>query len=98
MSPEDTGSRIFWNGRWNWQSKNSHLFTFESTILSELDLPPSGLYQLQDSVPMPFGNEESQKQEQASETECQFVLLANIALRRLLNRAYRSMSSPSMSN
>lgn len=44
---------------------------------------------------MPFDHGDAYKQEQNSETECQFVLLANIALRRLLNRAYRSMCSPS---
>jgi hypothetical protein len=35
-------------------------------------------------------------QDQNSDTECHFVLLANIALRRLLNRALRSMYSSGM--
>ncbi|KAH7399223.1 hypothetical protein DE146DRAFT_526451 [Phaeosphaeria sp. MPI-PUGE-AT-0046c] len=66
-------------------------YILECTILAELDLPPSGLHRLQDIVPMPFGHDEPQTQEQNSDAECHFVLLANIALRRLLNRAFRGM-------
>lgn len=46
---------------------------------------------------MTFGHKDADTQEHDSETEWQFVLLANIALRRLLNRAYRSTSSPNAS-
>jgi hypothetical protein len=67
-----------------------------STILAGLDLPTSGVHHLQDIVLMPFGHDEPQTQEQNSDAECHFVLLANIALRRLLNRTFRSMYTPGM--
>ncbi|KIW15801.1 hypothetical protein PV08_05851 [Exophiala spinifera] len=81
-------------------------YILESTILAELDLPASKLYQLQDTVPLPFGYDDGHSPTTDSDSECHFVLLANIALRKLLNRAYQTIYStdslgavaPDMSN
>ncbi|RDA96210.1 hypothetical protein CP533_1701 [Ophiocordyceps camponoti-saundersi (nom. inval.)] len=65
--------RIYWNA-----------LLFESDLLAELDLPHSGVVQLEEHVSLP-GGFEGDDQDQVARDEL-WYFLAEIALRRLLNR------------
>jgi len=65
--------RIYWNA-----------LLFESDLLAELDLPHSGVVQFEDNVGLP-GGFEGEEGEQVGRDEL-WYFLAEIALRRLLNR------------
>ncbi|KJZ79814.1 hypothetical protein HIM_00528 [Hirsutella minnesotensis 3608] len=65
--------RIYWNA-----------LLFESDLLGEMDLPHSGVVQLEEQVGLP-GGFEGDAEEQVARDELWFFL-AEIALRRLLNR------------
>ncbi|KAG5980158.1 hypothetical protein E4U55_004346 [Claviceps digitariae] len=70
---------IFWN-----------VLLFESDLLAELDLPHSGVVQLEESIGLPGGcrgedQDQEQDQDQVGRDELWYFLAA-IALRRLLNR------------
>jgi hypothetical protein len=77
--------RVYWNA-----------LLFESDLLAELDLPHSGIVQLEETVRLPGGFVEFQQYDQMDKgngSDSQFVgkdelwyFLAEIALRRLLNR------------
>ncbi|KAL6862710.1 hypothetical protein ACO1O0_002947 [Amphichorda felina] len=66
--------RIYWNA-----------LLFESDLLAELDLPHSGVVQLEDNVGLPGGFENEEGGEGVGRDEL-WYFLAEIALRRLLNR------------
>ncbi|KAK7418537.1 hypothetical protein QQX98_003882 [Neonectria punicea] len=65
--------RIYWNA-----------LLFESDLLAELDLPHSGVVQFEENVGLP-GGFEGEESEQVGRDEL-WYFLAEIALRRLLNR------------
>lgn len=65
--------RIYWNA-----------LLFESDLLAELDLPHSGVVQFEENVGLP-GGFEGEEAEQVGRDEL-WYFLAEIALRRLLNR------------
>lgn len=65
--------RIYWNA-----------LLFESDLLAEMDLPHSGVVQLEEHIGLP-GGFEGDDQEQVARDEL-WYFLAEIALRRLLNR------------
>ena len=65
--------RVYWNA-----------VLFESDLLAELDLPHSGIIQFEETVGLPCGFEE-EDDEPAGRDEL-WYFLAEIALRRLLNR------------
>lgn len=81
--------RIYWNA-----------LLFESDLLSELDLPHSGVVQFEENVGLPGGFEVDEG-EQVGRDEL-WYFLAEIALRRLLNRVcqliYSKDSMASMSS
>ena len=58
-----------------------------SNITAELDLPKSDLAHFEDVVPLPFG----EGAHSVAHADYQFVFLAHIALRRLLNRILQSI-------
>ncbi|KAI8679700.1 hypothetical protein NCS57_00248500 [Fusarium keratoplasticum] len=66
--------RIYWNA-----------LLFESDLLAELDLPHSGVVQFEENVGLPCGFE-GEESEQAVGRDELWYFLAEIALRRLLNR------------
>lgn len=57
----------------------------ESQILAELEFPPSGISRLENRIPLPFAAAEERNDPQKA---YQFFFLAEIALRRLLNRVH----------
>ncbi|KAH8810796.1 hypothetical protein F5884DRAFT_749206 [Xylogone sp. PMI_703] len=57
----------------------------ESQILAELEFPPSGISRLENSIPLPFTGEDEREEAQKV---YRLFLLAEIALRRLLNRVH----------
>lgn len=65
--------RIYWNA-----------LLFESDLLAEMDLPHSGVVQFEENVGLP-GGFEGEESDQAGRDEL-WYFLAEIALRRLLNR------------
>ncbi|KAJ5788105.1 hypothetical protein N7457_003095 [Penicillium paradoxum] len=76
--------RVYWNA-----------LLFESDLLAELDLPHSGIVNFEELVDLPGGFEEEEDEEAGDEErrapmslpQCQiWYFLAEIALRRLLNR------------
>lgn len=76
--------RVYWNA-----------LLFESDLLAELDLPHSGIVNYEELVDLPGGFEEDEEEEEGGEERrvpmsvapCQiWYFLAEIALRRLLNR------------
>ncbi|CUS09213.1 unnamed protein product [Tuber aestivum] len=74
--------RVFWS-----------CLQLESDILAELDLPPSGISRLEDSMPLPSGITDSSSTEGTDEDNSLMWMyyLAQIALRKLLNRAHTSL-------
>ncbi|KAL2111554.1 hypothetical protein VUR80DRAFT_9837 [Thermomyces stellatus] len=66
--------RIYWNA-----------LLFESDLLAELDLPHSGVVQFEENVGLPGGFEGEDSQEAVGRDDL-WYFLAEIALRRLLNR------------
>lgn len=66
--------RVYWNA-----------LLFESDLLAELDLPHSGIVQFEESVGLPCGFEEADDPPPPGRDEL-WYFLAEIALRRLLNR------------
>jgi hypothetical protein len=69
----ELSERVFWNA-----------LLFESDLLAELDLPHSGIVQYEELVGLPGGFEE-EEEERAGRDDL-WYFLAEIALRRLLNR------------
>ena len=69
------------------------LIAYGSDILAELDLPPSGISRLEDSMPLPSSITDSSTTEGANEDNPSMWMyyLAQIALRKLLNRAHTSL-------
>ncbi|POR35221.1 Uncharacterized protein TPAR_04587 [Tolypocladium paradoxum] len=79
--------RIYWNA-----------LLFESDLLAELDLPHSGVVQFEESVGLPGGFEGAEREQHAGRDEL-WYFLAEIALRRLLNRVSQLIySKDSMSS
>ncbi|KEY71343.1 hypothetical protein S7711_10149 [Stachybotrys chartarum IBT 7711] len=72
--------RIYWN-----------TFHFESDLLTELDLPHSGAVQFEEDIGLPSGFE-AEEGEQVGRDEL-WYFLAEIALRRLLNRVSQLLYS-----
>ena len=70
---KELSERVYWNA-----------LLFESDLLAELDLPHSGIVQFEEIVGLPGGFEE-EEDEPAGRDEL-WYFLAEIALRRLLNR------------
>ena len=70
---KELSERVYWNA-----------LLFESDLLAELDLPHSGIVQFEETVGLPGGFEE-EDDEPAGRDEL-WYFLAEIALRRLLNR------------
>jgi hypothetical protein len=82
----ELSERVYWNA-----------LLFESDLLAELDLPHSGIVQFEESVGLPGGFVEFQQYEHMNEVDSSDIngfdgrdelwyFLAEIALRRLLNR------------
>ncbi|RPA84642.1 hypothetical protein BJ508DRAFT_222926 [Ascobolus immersus RN42] len=66
----------------------------ESDVLAELDLPPSGISRLEDTVPFPGGeytNEVDEAGIDVEEPNMIMYYLAQIALRKLLNRVHSEL-------
>lgn len=61
-----------------------------SDILAELDLPPSGISRLEDSMPLPSMIESSDPVTNDKD-EMYLYYLSQIALRKLLNRAHTTL-------
>ncbi|KAI9848465.1 MAG: hypothetical protein M1837_000260 [Sclerophora amabilis] len=76
LSPhaKELSERVYWNA-----------LMFESDLLAELDLPHSGIVQFEESIGLPSGFKEEVDEEPAGRDEL-WYFLAEIALRRLLNR------------
>jgi len=70
---KELSERVYWNA-----------LLFESDLLAELDLPHSGIVQFEETVGLPGGFEE-EEEEPVGRDEL-WYFLAEIALRRLLNR------------
>jgi hypothetical protein len=70
---KELSERVYWN-----------TLLFESDLLAELDLPHSGIVQFEETVGLPGGFEE--EDEEAAGRDELWYFLAEIALRRLLNR------------
>lgn len=64
-----------------------------SDVLAELDLPPSGISRLEDSMNLPSGHstESSDGDVREDNPEMWMYYLAQIALRKLLNRAHTAL-------
>jgi hypothetical protein len=62
--------------------------TLHSQLLAEFEFPPSGITRLESLVPLPFMD---RGENVDSHDEFDFMLLAQIALRRLLNRIHFHM-------
>jgi hypothetical protein len=73
--------RIYWN-----------VLLFESDLLAELDLPHSGVFQHEDSIGLP-GGFDGDKHDTAGPDNL-WYFLAEISLRRLLNRVVQLIYSP----
>ena len=71
---KELGERVYWNA-----------LLFESDLLAELDLPHSGIVQFEETVELPSGFDEEEGEEPVGRDEL-WYFLAEIALRRLLNR------------
>jgi hypothetical protein len=63
-------------------------YMHESQLLAEFDFPPSGISRLEYSVPLPYSDYSLRE---GSHLEYRFAFLAQIALRRLLNRIHRHL-------
>lgn len=74
MNQRELIERVFWNA-----------LLFESDLLAELDLPHSGIVQYEETVGLPGGFEHEENEEAAGRDDL-WYFLAEIALRRLLNR------------
>lgn len=61
---------------------------FLSQILAELDFAPSGISRFEHDVRLPFATGSASESQQ---NEYQFSLLAQISLRRLLNRVHANL-------
>jgi hypothetical protein len=72
-SQRELSERVYWNA-----------LLFESDLLAELDLPHSGIVQFEEVVGLPGGFEE--EEEESVGRDDLWYFLAEIALRRLLNR------------
>ncbi|KAL8364511.1 hypothetical protein RB595_003679 [Gaeumannomyces hyphopodioides] len=81
--PTPLQSRIYWV-----------TYQQESQILAEMKLPPSGIGRLESDVPLPIVEEGGNSED----LTLQFLFLAQISLRRLLNRIHAHMYSPSFLN
>lgn len=73
QTQRELNERVYWNA-----------LLFESDLLAELDLPHSGIVQFEESVGLPGGFED-EGEESVGRDEL-WYFLAEIALRRLLNR------------
>ena len=71
---KELSERVYWNA-----------LLFESDLLAELDLPHSGIVQFEETVGLPGEFDEEEDSEPAGRDEL-WYFLAEIALRRLLNR------------
>ncbi|KAL7271297.1 hypothetical protein RUND412_005957 [Rhizina undulata] len=71
----ELSERVYWNA-----------LLFESDLLAELDLPHSGIIQFEESVGLPCGFEEEDEEPVPGVRDDLWYFLAEIALRRLLNR------------
>ncbi|KAB2574113.1 hypothetical protein BFW01_g1427 [Lasiodiplodia theobromae] len=71
---KELSERVYWN-----------TLLFESDLLAELDLPHSGIVQFEETVGLPGGFEDEGDEPPAGRDEL-WYFLAEIALRRLLNR------------
>jgi hypothetical protein len=74
LSQRELSERVYWNA-----------LLFESDLLAELDLPHSGIVQFEEVVGLPGGFEEEVDEESVGRDDL-WYFLAEIALRRLLNR------------
>ncbi|KAA8895256.1 hypothetical protein FN846DRAFT_911988 [Sphaerosporella brunnea] len=71
----ELSERVYWNA-----------LLFESDLLAELELPHSGINQFAESVGLPCGFEEEDEEPVVGGRDDLWYFLAEIALRRLLNR------------
>ncbi|KAK6355033.1 hypothetical protein TWF696_004159 [Orbilia brochopaga] len=74
-SSRELSERVFWNA-----------LLFESDLLAELDLPHSGIITFEESIGLPCGFEMEDEDSPAGARDDLWYFLAEIALRRLLNR------------
>ncbi|KAJ6261155.1 hypothetical protein Dda_3821 [Drechslerella dactyloides] len=74
-SSRELSERVFWNA-----------LLFESDLLAELDLPHSGIIPFEESIGLPCGFEMEDEDSPAGVRDDLWYFLAEIALRRLLNR------------
>ncbi|KAF3105569.1 hypothetical protein TWF569_010072 [Orbilia oligospora] len=74
-SSRELSERVFWNA-----------LLFESDLLAELDLPHSGIVTFEESIGLPCGFEIEDEDSPAGVRDDLWYFLAEIALRRLLNR------------
>lgn len=78
--------RVYWNA-----------LLFESDLLAELDLPHSGINAYEEAVGLPCGFEEEDEEPVPGGRDDLWYFLAEIALRRLLNRVSHLIYSKSTS-
>lgn len=71
----ELSERVYWNA-----------LLFESDLLAELELPHSGIVGYEDTVGLPVGFEEEDEEPVVGGRDDLWYFLAEIALRRLLNR------------
>ncbi|KAF8471223.1 hypothetical protein BDZ91DRAFT_677696 [Kalaharituber pfeilii] len=71
----ELSERVYWNA-----------LLFESDLLAELDLPHSGIVSFEETVGLPCGFEEEDEEVVPGGRDDLWYFLAEIALRRLLNR------------
>ncbi|KAK8152188.1 putative Zn(II)2Cys6 transcription factor [Phyllosticta citrichinensis] len=88
LSPQarELGGRVYWN-----------TLLFESDLLADLDLPHSGIVQLEDNVGLPGGFEEELEDAPAGRDEL-WYFTADIGLRRILNRVNRLINTKTVSS
>ncbi|KAK8205925.1 hypothetical protein IWZ01DRAFT_59852 [Phyllosticta capitalensis] len=88
LSPQarELGGRVYWN-----------TLLFESDLLGELDLPQSGIAQLEENVGLPGGFDEEIEDAPVGRDEL-WYFTADIGLRRILNRVNRTINTTTISS
>lgn len=65
--------------------------TLNSQILAEFDFFPTGLRALENTMPLPFADDDPQHRQRE---DYRFFFLAQVSLRRLLNRIHANLYTP----
>ncbi|KAK7512939.1 hypothetical protein IWZ03DRAFT_42615 [Phyllosticta citriasiana] len=88
LSPQarELGVRVYWN-----------TLLFESDLLADLDLPHSGITQLEENVGLPGGFQEEVEDAPAGRDEL-WYFTADIGLRRICNRVNRAINAKTVSS